>query len=47
LEPILPVMIEPFLFLKQAGIVFSMALLVGLYPIRVLKHLNILKASRS
>lgn len=47
LEPILPVMIEPFIFLKQAAIVFGMALLVGLYPIRVLKRLDILKASRS
>jgi ABC-type lipoprotein release transport system permease subunit len=47
LEPILPVMIEPFIFLNQAAVVLSMALTVGFYPLRVLKRLDILKASRS
>lgn len=47
LEPILPVMIEPFIFLRQSAVVLGMALLVGLYPLRVLKRLDILKASRS
>lgn len=47
LEPILPVMIEPFIFFNQAAVVLGMALTVGLYPLRVLKRLDILKASRS
>ena len=47
LEPILPVMIEPFIFISQAAVVLSMALVVGFYPLRVLKRLDILKASRS
>lgn len=47
LEPILPVMIEPFIFIRQAFVVIGMALLIGLYPLRVLKRLDILKASRS
>ena len=47
LEPILPVMIEPFLFLEQAAVVLAMALVVGVYPLRVLRKLDVLKASRS
>ena len=41
------VMIEPFIFFNQAAVVLGMALTVGLYPLRVLKRLDILKASRS
>lgn len=47
LEPILPVMIQPFIFMRQSLVVFGMALIVGFYPLRVLKRLDILKASRS
>ena len=47
LEPILPVRISLPIFIKQAAIVLGMATMVGLYPIRVLRRLDILKATRS
>lgn len=47
LEPILPVQLSAPIFFKQGAIVLSMAAIVGLYPIRTLRRLDILKATRS
>jgi ABC-type lipoprotein release transport system permease subunit len=42
-EPILPTVMDPGIFMKQAAIVLSMACLVGLYPVFKVRGLNAVK----
>ena len=39
-EPILPTMMDPGIFMKQAGIVLAMAFLVGLYPVMKVRGID-------
>lgn len=45
-EPVLPVALEPDIFLWQATVIFLMSLLISLYPIHRIFRMNILGASK-
>lgn len=46
IEPILPLSLDPSLFIAQAAIVFSLAILCSLYPVIVLRRLEPVSAMR-
>ena len=45
-EPILPFSTDPWVFVSQALIVMSIAIIIGLYPVRKMYTLNIMSAKR-
>jgi ABC-type antimicrobial peptide transport system permease subunit len=47
LEPILPFSLDPSIFLQQAVLVFIITLILGLYPLQVIRNLQVVEALRS
>ena len=45
-EPIMPLSMDPWVFISQALIVLTISFLIGLYPIRKAYTLNIMKVKR-